>query len=233
MAQARKAYKGLAMEGRIAEWYARNTAGDFRRFEGAARDVSERVKAGGSVLEVAPGPGYLAIELARRGFVVTGLDISHSFVRIARENAAKAGQSIAFQYGDAAHMPFEDESFDYVVCMAAFKNFTDPVGAIDEIHRVLRPGGSASIYDLRKDASGADIDREIGGMKMTRLNALFTKLVFRTVLLKNAYREEKLARIVRHSRFATGEIIREGIGFELRLRRPVAVGRTRALPPAA
>ena len=42
------------------------------------------------MLEVVPGPGYLALELARAGFRVTGLDISRSFVRIARENAARA-----------------------------------------------------------------------------------------------------------------------------------------------
>ena len=144
-----KAYRGVAMEGFIADWYTKNTGRDFRRFEAVAREVAERVPSGSRVLEVAPGPGYLAIQLAKLGrYQVTGLDISRSFVRIASENAARAGVEIDFRQGDAAQMPFPDASFDHVVCMAAFKNFSDPVGALNEIHRVLKPASTASILSL-------------------------------------------------------------------------------------
>jgi len=170
------------------------------------------------VLEVAPGPGYLAIEIAKMGdYRVTGLDISHSFVRIAAENARKAGVSVDFRHGDAAHMPFPDESFDFVVCRAAFKNFSDPVGALNEIHRVLMHGGRASIIDLRKDASLAAIDEEVAGMQMSALNAKLTRWAFRTMLLKSAYTREAIDAMVSQSRFAKGEISQDGIGFELRL----------------
>src|SRR5579871_3701365 len=146
-----KPYRGMAMEGLIASWYARNTAKDTRGYRTCAEAVTAGLPAGGRVLEVAPGPGYMAIEIARLGdYRVTGLDISHSFVRIAGDNAQRAGVAIDFRWGDAAHMPFEDASFDVVVCRAAFKNFSDPRGAIDEMHRVLKPGGRASIFDLRK-----------------------------------------------------------------------------------
>jgi ubiquinone/menaquinone biosynthesis C-methylase UbiE len=138
----RKAYKGIGMEGPIATWYAKNTGRDMREYRKIAQAVAGRLPGGSSVLEVAPGPGYLAIELAKLGdYRITGLDISKSFVRIARENARRAGVTIDFLRGGAAQMPFPDESFDFVVCRAAFKNFSDPVGALDEIHRVLRPGG--------------------------------------------------------------------------------------------
>jgi ubiquinone/menaquinone biosynthesis C-methylase UbiE len=170
------------------------------------------------VLEVAPGPGYLAIEIARIGdYRVSGLDISHSFVRIAAENARKAVVSVDFRHGDAAHMPFPDESFDFVVCRAAFKNFSDPVGALNEIHRVLMHGGQALIIDLRKDASLADIDDEVAGMHMSALNAKLTKWAFRNMLLKSAYTREAIDAMVSQSRFAKGEISQDGIGFELRL----------------
>ena len=56
--------------------------------------LSERLRPGGDVLEVAPGPGYLAIELAKRGYSVTALDISKSFVEIARGNADRAGSFV-------------------------------------------------------------------------------------------------------------------------------------------
>jgi ubiquinone/menaquinone biosynthesis C-methylase UbiE len=219
MSTQAKAYKGVAMEGFIASWYAKNTARDVRRFRDTAREVSERVPSGARVLEVAPGPGYLAIELARRGYEVVGLDISKSFVDIARQNAARAGVAIRFEHGDAAHMPFRDGSFDFAVCTAAFKNFSDPVGALDEIHRVLKPGGRASIIDLRKDASPAAIREEIRGMNLSRLNAALVRWTFQTLLLRNAYTREALEQMARRSKFGGCEIVEQGIGFDLRLAR--------------
>jgi ubiquinone/menaquinone biosynthesis C-methylase UbiE len=214
----RKGYKGIPMEGPIATWYAKNTAGDIRGQQRVVQAVLDRLPDGGRVLEVAPGPGYLAIELAKRGtFTVTGLDISASFVRIASENARRAGVSVDFRRGDAARMPFADESFDLVVCRAAFKNFADPIGALDELYRVLRPGGSASIIDLRKDASREEIDAEVRGMGLSPLNAFLTRWTFRLMLLKSAYTYAALERMVARSRFGTGEIRPDGIGFELRL----------------
>ncbi|HVC35376.1 MAG TPA: class I SAM-dependent methyltransferase [Chloroflexota bacterium] len=206
------------MEGIIATWYAHNTKGDIRGYGKTAQSVSDRLTPGSDVLEVAPGPGYLAIEIARLGpYRVTGLDVSHSFVRIASENARRAGVTIDFQQGDAAHLPFPDESFDFVVCRAAFKNFSDPVGALDEIHRVLKPRGRVSIYDLRKDASREAIDGEVRGMGSSWLNSFLTRWAFRLMLLKTAYTHDALERMVSQSRFGKGEIREDGIGFDLRL----------------
>src|SRR4030095_6308572 len=86
MATHQKGYRGLGMEGPIATWYAKNTGRDLGRFIAVARTVADRVVPGGRVLEVAPGPGFCAIEIAKAGrYLVTGLDISESFVRIARD----------------------------------------------------------------------------------------------------------------------------------------------------
>jgi ubiquinone/menaquinone biosynthesis C-methylase UbiE len=214
---AARAYKGLGMEGAIATWYTKNTGRDLRRFTETARLVAERARPGADVLEVAPGPGYLAIEMARRGYAVTGLDISESFVRIARERARKAGVAVDVRHGNAAQMPCADATFDFIVCTAAFKNFSDPVGALNEMHRVLRPGGGASVFDLRKEASHEDIDVEIRNMGLSALNALMTRWTFRLLLLKRAYTREQLERMVEQSRFGRGDIAVNGIGFELRL----------------
>ena len=119
-----KAYKGLGMEGAIATWYTKNTGRDLNRFKETARVVAELAPPGAEVLEVAPGPGYLSIELARRGYRVTAVDISKSFVRIAREHAKKAGVAVDVKLGNAAQMPFADATFDFIVCVAAFKNFS-------------------------------------------------------------------------------------------------------------
>ena len=213
-----KAYKGIPMEGVIASWYTRNTGRDMRRFSDTARLVAQRVRAGGAILEVAPGPGFLAIELAKRGYEVTALDISRSFVRIARENAARSGVPVDVRHGNASAMPLSDASFDFVVCVAAFKNFTNPLGAINEMHRVLKPGGEAAIIDLRKDASLQDIAGEVSQMRLSAFNAFLTRFTFRHGLLRAAYTREQLDRMARESRFAGHHVIEaRGIGFELRL----------------
>ena len=212
-----KPYKGLPMEGLIATWYTKNTAGDTRRFQAVADSVAQRVPPGASVLEIAPGPGYLAIAMAKSGRQVTALDISKSFVRIARENADRAGVQVDIRQGNASAMPFAAASFDFAVCVAAFKNFTDPVGALNEIHRVLKPGGQASIYDLRKDAPLADIENEVRGMRLNAWNSLLTRWAFRFWLLKKAYTREDLERMAAATHFGHGEILADGIGFDLRL----------------
>ena len=187
----RKGYKGLGMEGSVARWYARNTGNAIEQFRKEARTLTAELAPGSSILEVAPGPGYLAIELARGGdYRVTGLDISKTFVELATENARKAAVQVAFQLGNASSMPFDDESFDLIVCRAAFKNFSEPVRAIDEMHRVLKPGGKAIIFDLRPDASPADIAAAVRGMKLSWLNSLLTRLTFKHMLLKRAHSKE-------------------------------------------
>jgi ubiquinone/menaquinone biosynthesis C-methylase UbiE len=218
MTTTRKAYKGLAMEGPIATWYTKNTGRDLHRFIKVAQAVTNRVAPGGQVLEVAPGPGFCAIEIARSGrYSVSGLDISESFVRIARANAKKAGVAVDFRHGNASATPFPDASFDFVVCTAAFKNFSNPIGALNEIHRVLKPGGQASIYDLRKDASRDEIALEVRNMHLSATNSFLTRWTFRFVLLKRAYTRAALEKMVAESRFGTCRLEGNGIGFELQL----------------
>ena len=192
-AQQTKAYRGWGMEGWIARWYARNTGKKLEPFRKEAQAIANQVPGGGDVLEVAPGPGFLAIELAKLGsFHIVGLDISKSFVRIATENAEKAGVAVTFREGNASSMPFEANSFDFVYCRAAFKNFSEPVQAINEMYRVLKPGGKAVIHDLRKDASPEAIKAAVKEMDMGWLNSLITRWIFKySLFLKRAYSQDK------------------------------------------
>jgi ubiquinone/menaquinone biosynthesis C-methylase UbiE len=211
-----KAYKGLPMEGPIAAWYAKITLKDIQRHKLMAAQLVRRIPAGGRVLEIAPGPGYFCIELARLGqYQITGLDISKSFVEISRKNAAAAGVQATFQQGDAANMPFGKESFDFLFCQAAFKNFSQPVKAIAEMYRVLRPGGVGVIADLRRDASQADIDQEIKGMGLGRLDEIFTRWTFRAMLLKSAYSLGEMKSMVAKTPFGKCKIETTGIGFQV------------------
>ena len=214
-ARVGKPYKGIAMEGLIAKWYAQNARRDVELTALAAR-LAQQLPAGSRVLEVAPGPGYLSIELAKRGsYESFGLDISKTFVEIAQANARQAGVTVEFRQGNAAQMPFDADRFNFIVCTAAFKNFTDPVGALAEMWRVLKPGGKALIVDLRRDVAPQVIDDYVRSLHMNPLNAWFTKLTFDTMLRKNAYTTAELKAFVAQTPFTQFEIRLDPMGFEL------------------
>ena len=213
-----KGYKGIGMEGWLAKWYAANTGKDMTQYRVLARSLADDLAPGSAVLEVAPGPGYLSIDLAKTGKVgVTGLDISKSFVEIARKNAERERVTVDFQLGNASAMPFPADSFNLVVCRAAFKNFSEPVKALAEMHRVLKPGGKALVIDLRKDASVRDIDTHIENAGVSWVSGIFMKWTFRTMLLKRAYTKAQFQEFISQTAFQKSEIRADGIGFEISL----------------
>ena len=213
-----KPYKGMGMEGAVARWYAALAQKSLDRYKELARHTAELIQPGCNVLEVAPGPGYFAIELAKLGdYHITGLDISKTFIDIARASAAKANVKIDFRHGNASRMPFGDGSFDFLACSAAFKNFTEPLRALEEMHRVLRPGGQALIVDLRKDASAEAISQAVSAMRAGLLNAIITKLTFRHMLLKRAYTRRSFEQLVAQSKFRQAQIREDFIALEVML----------------
>jgi ubiquinone/menaquinone biosynthesis C-methylase UbiE len=147
------------------------------------------------------------------------LDISHTFVRIASENAAKAGVDVCFEQGDAADLPYPAEGIDFIVCRAAFKNFSRPLAALDEMYRALKPGGTALIIDLRKDFSAREINDYVRGKGL--INGAVIKLIFNTMLKKRAYTREAITQLASESQFHGGELRLDAIGFELWLRKPL------------
>ena len=215
-ARKTKGYKGVGMEGPIATWYAKNTASALPEFRALAERIAGELDRGDWVLEIAPGPGYLAVELARAGLQVSALDISRAFVRITAENAAKTGVAVDVQLGDAAAMPFETDTFDFVVCRAAFKNFSNPVGALKEMRRVLRPAGRALIIDMRREASDGEIAEEVAKMRLGRVDAFITRGALRS-LRRRAYTAPDFVRMIGEAGFSASAIAPSPIGFEIRL----------------
>jgi ubiquinone/menaquinone biosynthesis C-methylase UbiE len=218
-AVARWRIKGPEVEGVVARWYARirGTDSQIAAYRQEAERLASSLPDGANVLEVAFGPGYLAIELARLGrYKVTGLDISHTFVKIAGQNAKDAGVTADFHQGDAAVMPFDADSFDLIVCQAAFKNFVHPLSALSEMHRILRAGGTALIQDMSSDATHTDIEREVEGMKLGRVSSFATRATLE-MLKRRAYSPRQFERLVAESPFKSCEITTEGIGLNVRL----------------
>jgi ubiquinone/menaquinone biosynthesis C-methylase UbiE len=211
-----KGYKGLPLEGWLARWYARTTGKDLGEYRKQAEALAAQLAPGADVLEVAPGPGYLAIELAKLGaYRIVGLDISRTFVQMAAQNAEKAGVQVAFRHGNAAAMPFDASSFEWIVCRAAFKTFTEPVRALSEMHRVLKPGGKALVVDLRPDATNAAIDAYVKGKGVGWMSSLFMRWAFKHMLVKRAYSQEQFRQMAAETPFKTCEIREDALGLEV------------------
>ena len=216
----RKPHADRPIEGMMAKWYASNTAEMMKEYVDLARRISKEIPQGSAVLEVAPGPGYFCIELAKLGsYAITGMDLSRTFVKMAAEKAEQAGVRVEFKEGSASNMPFPKNSFDFLLCRAAFKNFADPVGALREMCRVLRPGGRAVLIDLSRDARPDDVSRAVDEMGLTTVNRLLTKMAFRTMLIRSAYTRAEFEQMLAETEFAQAEIVEEGMGFEISMRK--------------
>jgi ubiquinone/menaquinone biosynthesis C-methylase UbiE len=215
-----KGYRGIGMEGAVARWYDRSTRKDMERFRALAARLRTVLPQGGDMLEVAPGPGFVAIEMAKGGtYRVTGLDVSRTMVELARRNAAEAGVDVAFRQGNVSAMPFADNSFDLLACSAAFKNFSEPHRALEEMHRVLRPGGTAVVLDLRRDVPMSEIGRYFRAIGLSTINRWITLATFRFMLLKRAYTPAQFEAMLADIPFRSKEIRLVDIGVELWLQK--------------
>ena len=114
------------------------------QFGGGRRWLGERAR--GRVLEVAIGTG-LNLPHYPAGTTMTGVDLSPEMLAIARQRAADLGLSVDLRVRDAEHLPFQDSSFDTVVCALALCSIPRPAAAIDEMRRVLVPGGRLLLLD--------------------------------------------------------------------------------------
>jgi SAM-dependent methyltransferase len=109
------------------------------------------IKAGDHVLEVASGSGGPAVYMARTtGCRVTGIDANESGVATASEMAAKSDVAahVRFQVADAtARLPFDDNTFDALLCVDSMNHFPDRLAVLKQWRRVLRPGRRALFTD--------------------------------------------------------------------------------------
>lgn len=123
-------------------------------FRAIAADIAATASPAAKVLEVGCGPGHLSIRLARdHGLAMTAVDLDPAMIEHARANAAVPspadGDVPTFIVGDVAALPFQDSEFDLVASTFSMHHWSDPAAGLREIHRVLRPGGRALIWDLK------------------------------------------------------------------------------------
>lgn len=133
--QAVRAFEHAGWQ-QAAMYYAATFAQATGGFVDALLDAA-RIEAGARLLDLACGSGVVSAAAARRGAPPVGLDFSAAMLEIAR--AAHPG--IRFEEGDAEALPFADAAFDAAVSNFGVHHVADPVRALAEVLRVLRPGG--------------------------------------------------------------------------------------------
>jgi ubiquinone/menaquinone biosynthesis C-methylase UbiE len=130
---------------KAAPTYDRKIAGVERGLAAGGREWIG-ARAVGRVLEVAIGTGR-SIPFYAADVQLTGIDLTPEMLDLARQRAAGAGLSPELVVGDAEHLPFEDASFDTVVCELGLCSIPRPAVALGEMARVLKPGGSLLLLD--------------------------------------------------------------------------------------
>lgn len=140
-----------------AEGYARLTQGMVATDRRAALRALIGVSPCDTLLDVACGPGSIALDLAPHVARVTGLDITPAMLDQARAAQVERGLANAeWVIGDAVALPFPDESFSIVSSGAAFHHFEEPERVLAEMARVCRPGGRIVVIDVTPDAGKTD-----------------------------------------------------------------------------
>jgi SAM-dependent methyltransferase len=130
----------------------------------------------GSILDIGTGPGWLLVALQRSlpELDLVGVDISPAMVAAARENMKRAGYDavIDLRIAAAEALPFPDDTFDAVVSTGSLHHWKHPLSALNEVHRVLKAGGYALVYDLVRELP-ADVAeaarREFGALRTCML----------------------------------------------------------------
>lgn len=102
-----------------------------------------RNHAGERVLEIGCGTGSDLLQFAKHGAIATGIDITPEHLRLARERVGSRAQVLN---GDGTNIPFENETFDYVYSHGVLHHLDEPRRMVDEIFRVLRPGGRFNVH---------------------------------------------------------------------------------------
>jgi SAM-dependent methyltransferase len=123
------------------EWLLLATAHDPERAEREVAFLTQRLPAGGSVLDLACGTGRISVPLSQHGYVVSGIDISQRALEVAR----REGPGLEFRHGDLRELPWPDESFDGVInlwtAFGYYETADEDERALGEVARVLRQGG--------------------------------------------------------------------------------------------
>ena len=157
-----------------------------------------------SVLDIATGPGFVALAFAERVHEVVGIDLTPAMLERAELERARRGlTNVRFELGDVESLPYADRSFDVVTCGSAFHHFPAPERVLREMARVLRPAGVVAISDITTSENAEQAARHnrienlrdpshTRSLPVSELVAMGERIGLRTLRTQTARRERGL-----------------------------------------
>ena len=164
----------------------------------------------GLVLDVGCGPGQIPIKLVKRNpnLKIFGIDLSEGMLLKAAQLSFNEHleEKLVFQTGNAEDIPFDDNSFDMVLCNSLMHHASDPVKVLNEIDRVCKPEGTVLIRDLRRPPFFIELFISYNGR---HYKGLLKKLYEDSV--RAAYSKKELCSILEQSGLGRASIFTHGI----------------------
>jgi demethylmenaquinone methyltransferase/2-methoxy-6-polyprenyl-1,4-benzoquinol methylase len=125
--------------------------GQDRRWKKRLVDLA--APSGARAVDLATGTGDIAFLLATAGADVVGVDVTLRMIELANTKKDGGRRSPSFMVGDMTALPFQRSSFDLATAGYGLRNVPDLRAAIDEIHRILKPGGAALSLDFNRPSN--------------------------------------------------------------------------------
>src|SRR5262249_49391773 len=125
-------------------------------------------KPGAKVLDAGCGPGVHTVRAAKAGCRVCAIDISHTMLREAQTRVANSvsnSSAVEFKQEDLTRLSFPDNSFHYVFSWGVIIHIRDVEKALDELARIVEPGGSLALYVTNKKAFDHKLEAFLRALK--------------------------------------------------------------------
>lgn len=197
-------------------------------FQQIAKDIKDR-QISGTIIDIGTGPGRLPLEIVKQvaNVEVVGIDLSEDMMRIARKNAEEEGltERVRFKVGSAYDTGFGDCSVDLVISTGVIHHLREPINAFNEIHRILKRGREAWMYDGRKDATKIEVEETVRILEIEEDMPLPLWIITRIwPHLHVGYKTEvyvsgKIGRALKKSLFESYDVRIEGAYVRLTLKR--------------
>lgn len=120
------------------------------------------------ILDAGCGPGAYGLILAEEGNNVIGIDISTEFIQRATDRGKRKDLKFSAQIGDLERLPFKDNSFEICFCGWVLHHFSDLGLAVEELYRVLKPGGLIALAEPNESNIAAKLSRFVENMPLVR-----------------------------------------------------------------
>jgi ubiquinone/menaquinone biosynthesis C-methylase UbiE len=157
----------------------------------------------GTLLDIGTGPGRLLFEinLLNPKFVLFGLDISASMIEVARKNLQSIQANL--QVGSIENTNYDSNFFSIITCSGSFYLWDYPVESIEEIHRILKEGQSAYLFEVYKDINEEEYKIALKNnlRQLNWMRRLFGPFAIRESI-KKSYRIEEITKIIEKTSFA-------------------------------